>query len=509
MLQRITPDRHWPLHNAALTRQIEHAGLAMLPAHTLMARAGVAVARLARALYPHARDVWIACGPGNNGGDGLVAARELAPWAAASGARVAVSWQGDLARLPPDAAWALQAARDAGVCFVDGPPPDTDLAIDALFGLGGQTRDTTEATPLDGWLRWLRHTPQPVLCVDLPSGLAPDSGAWPGHTVLPAGPRHTLSLLTLKPGLFTASGRDAAGEVWLDDLGCGATVAPSAWLGGRAPSAPRLPHVSHKGSRGDVIVVGGQDMAHNGAGMTGAAVLAARASLLGGAGRVYLVPLGAGGPDSLRWDPQTPELMLRRPALLTPETLSAASVVCGCGGGQLVAEVLPLVIAHSRSLVLDADALNHLALSGTLREAVRERAATGRVTAITPHPLEAARLLGSTTAQVQAQRLRAAQTLADELQCVCVLKGSGSVIAAPGQVPVINPTGNARLATAGTGDVLAGLLGAALAAATDTAEIPDRVCAAVHQHGHLADHWDEARDGSLTADRLASRLHRL
>ena len=312
MLQRITPDLRWPLFNAAPTREIEHAGLAALPPHTLMARAGAAVARLARALYPHSRHVWIACGPGNNGGDGLVAACELAPWATASGAKVSVSWWGAAARLPSDAAWALQAARASGVCFVDGPPPDTDLAIDALFGLGGQPRASTPATPLDGWLAWLRDTPHPVLCVDLPSGLAPDSGSWPGRANAAAGPRHTLALLNLKPGLFTAQGRDVAGEVWLDDLECPVNLAPNAWLGGRPLPRPTPPsHSSHKGSRGDVIVVGGQDMAHNGVGMTGAAVLAARASLCGGAGRGYLVLLGAQGADTLRWDP--PGAGRRRP----------------------------------------------------------------------------------------------------------------------------------------------------------------------------------------------------
>jgi NAD(P)H-hydrate repair Nnr-like enzyme with NAD(P)H-hydrate dehydratase domain len=127
---------------------------------------------------------------------------------------------------------------------------------------------------------------------------------------------------------------------------------------------------------------------------------------------------------------------------------------------------------------------------------------------LTPHPLEAARLWGRTTAEVQAARLDCAQALANELGCVVVLKGSGTVITAPGRVPVLNPSGNARLGTAGTGDVLAGMLGAAwapLAVASDDLGF-EAVCAAVFQHGWLADQWDEAQNGALTAGRLAARV---
>jgi hydroxyethylthiazole kinase-like uncharacterized protein yjeF len=200
--------------------------------------------------------------------------------------------------------------------------------------------------------------------------------------------------------------------------------------------------------------------------------------------------------------------MLRSPARLTPEALASACVVCGCGGGDAVAGALPTVLAHSRRLVLDADALNHIAADPALRQALRERGQRRLPTVLTPHPLEAARLCGRTTAQVQAARLDCAQALANELGCVVVLKGSGTVITAPGRVPVLNPSGNARLGTAGTGDVLAGMLGAAwapLAVASDDLGF-EAVCAAVFQHGWLADQWDEAQNGALTAGRLAARV---
>ncbi|MFC7408308.1 NAD(P)H-hydrate dehydratase [Hydrogenophaga atypica] len=505
MIQRVTPDRPWPLFGATRSRAIEGAALAASAPHVLMARAGLAVAQWARALYPHARHMWVACGPGNNGGDGLVAACHLAEWAKTSGAQLSVSWQGDVNRLPADAAWAWASAQHAGLHWVDHPPDNCDLAIDALFGLGG--RADQMAGPLRLWLDALRRAAYPVLCVDLPSGLNSDTGALSG---LPPthGPRHTLSLLTLKPGLFTAAGRDAAGEVWLDDLGCASADAPDAWLGIAPPPHHPRPHSNHKGSHGDVLVLGGQGLNVNGAGMTGAAVLAARAALHGGAGRVYLVPLDAAGTSSVGWDTETPELMVRTTAHLTSEWLEETTVVCGCGGGDAVAPWLQQVIAHSQALVLDADALNHVAASPTLQQALRERSQARGVaaTVITPHPLEAARLLGTSTHDVQSDRLAAAQRLAQELGLICVLKGSGTVVAMPDQVPVINPTGNARLATAGTGDVLAGWLGARLAAQEATPV--QTTCHAVYQHGRVADDWSVQRNGTLTASGLVRHLGR-
>lgn len=506
MIQRITPDRAWPLLGAARTRALETQAMAVLPPHTLMARAGMAVARWAKALYPHARHIWVACGPGNNGGDGLVAACHLAQWAQASGGQVSVSWHGDVQRLPADAAWALRAAQGAGLRWVEDRPDDCDCAIDALLGLGARGQPVGAMGP---WLQALRQARFPVLCVDLPSGLNPDTGGI-DEPALASGPRHTLSLLTLKPGLFTAHGRDAAGEVWLDDLGCTEAATPDAWLGIGPPAMAVLrPHSSHKGSQGDVLVLGGQGLQLNGAGMTGAAVLAARAALHGGAGRVYLVPLDAADSTSLSWDPEAPELMVRATHQLTPEWLETTTVVCGCGGGDAVATWLPLVLAHSRMLVLDADALNHVAASPGLQQALRARAsARGRsATVITPHPLEGARLLGVGTHDVQSDRRAAAQQLAERLDVICVLKGSGSVVAMAGHTPVINPTGNARLATAGTGDVLAGLLGAWLATSSPD-DVFSRTCTAVYRHGLAADQWRTDEHGTLTASDLISHLGR-
>ncbi|MDB5750533.1 MAG: hypothetical protein JWP65_954, partial [Ramlibacter sp.] len=245
-MQRVTPDRPWPLHSTAAIRRIEQAAAAALPPHTLMQRAGLAVARLALAIAPHARTAWIACGPGNNGGDGFEAALHLKQW----GKQPVLTWLGDAARLPPDARRSLERAQAAGVAIAQEPPPAWDLAIDALLGIGG-TR------PLDGALlaamQRMNAASAPVLAIDLPSGLQADTGA--GAHVVRA--THTISLLALKPGLFTAGGRDAGGTVWFDGLDVAHDAqAPCAWLAG-PPLATARPHGSHKGSYGDVAAIGG------------------------------------------------------------------------------------------------------------------------------------------------------------------------------------------------------------------------------------------------------------
>jgi hydroxyethylthiazole kinase-like uncharacterized protein yjeF len=506
-MHRITAHQPHPLFNTAATRRLERAAAATLPPHTLMQRAGLAVAQLAQALAPHARTVWIACGPGNNGGDGLEAAMHLQR----SGRQVVVTWLGQPDKAPADARASWERARDAGVAWADAPPDElgaNDLCIDALLGIGvsSSSSDTPARSPdarLHACLHALRHSPAPVLAVDLPSGLDADTGQFaPGfapdtavpHNHHPRPAHHTLSLLCLKPGLFTAAGRDAAGDVWLDDLGAApGHEPPNAWLTGPALPAPRA-HASHKGSYGDVAVVGGEGLAERGMGMAGAALLAASAALHSGAGRVLVALLDNG---HVQVDLQQPELMLRRFDVLALEQLT---VVCGCGGGQAVAPVLPDVITRAARLVLDADALNTIATQAALHALVVARGQHGQPTVLTPHPLEAARLLGLTTAEVQANRLAAAQQLADQFNCVAVLKGSGTVVAAPDRVPAINPTGNARLATAGTGDVLAGIVGAHLAAGASALRAASE---AVYQHGQTADDWPAGE--ALTASALARR----
>ena len=454
-LQRILPGAAGgALYDSVASRRIEAEALAGSAEHVLMQRAGQAVVQLALALAPHARRIHVACGPGNNGGDGLVAATLLH----GLGKTVEMAWLGDTATVSGDAAWALSVARQAGLSIAAqaaGAAPD--LAIDALLGLGG-TRAPGGAL-LDAILR-LNALACPRLAVDLPSGLCGDTGRLHGSHAVQASA--SLSLLTLKPGLFTGQGRDHAGEVWFADLGASAhalqAAPPTARLGDGAAArrlfSPRH-HAAHKGSFGDLWVLGGDH------GMTGAAVLAARAGLLAGAGRVLvnlLAATGDAGPPS--HDALRPELMQRdRAAWQAAGVLEAATLVCGCGGGLAVASVLAEALRRAARLVLDADALNAIAAEPTLAEQLARRGREGRPTVLTPHPLEAARLLGCPTAQIQQDRLAAAQALSGRFGAVVVLKGSGTVVSAPSALAVVNPSGNARLATAGSGDVLAGWLG--------------------------------------------------
>jgi hydroxyethylthiazole kinase-like uncharacterized protein yjeF len=470
-MQRVTPDRPWPLQEIAAVRRLEQRAAAALPPHTLMQRAGLAVARLALALAPHARTIWIACGPGNNGGDGFEAALHLKQW----GKEPVVTWLGEETKMPDDARTSLQRARAAGVTFAPQAPAAYDFAIDALLGIGVSRHP--EGALLQHVQR-LNAGPAPVLAVDVPSALDADSG----DATLCVRAAHTLCLLALKPGLFTAKGRDAAGTVWFDDLEVredeSATLTLSA-----PPAADMRLHASHKGTYGDVAVIGGA------AGMAGAALLCARAALHHGAGRVFV---GFLDPDAPALDGQQPDLMVRAWDGLE---LASMGVACGCGGGEAVRAALPRALA-ARALVLDADALNVLAGDAHLQALLRER---GAATVLTPHPLEAARLLELSAADVQANRLGAARDLARRFGCVVVLKGSGTVIGAPDGRVRINPTGNARLAIAGTGDVLAGMVAARLAKGEEAFEAAS---AAVYLHGLAADRWPAGE--ALTASGLAS-----
>jgi hydroxyethylthiazole kinase-like uncharacterized protein yjeF len=474
LTQPLSSQARWPLHSIAQTQALEHQAQAALPANALMQRAGLATAQLAMAIAPHARTVWIACGPGNNGGDGLEAAVHLQAW----GKRPIVTWLGSEATAPADAQQALQRAKAAGVTFAEQPPQQFDLAIDALLGIG--TQRASEGL-MAQWLSAIQASTGPVLCVDIPTGLLADTGEWLGITqphrapATPRAQRHTLSLLTLKPGLFTADGQDAAGQVWFNNLGVAHFTTPTAWLQQHGATPTARPHNSHKGSFGDVSVLGGAP------GMSGAAMLAGLAALHGGAGRVWLGLMDEAAHHAVT--AAHPALMVHKPVELN---LTTSTVVCGCGGGDGIHALLHNVLSLSQKLVLDADGLNAVARDISLQTLLKKRSTRQKSTVLTPHPLEAARLLNCTAKDVQQNRLHAAQQLANTFQCVVVLKGSGSIIASPHCIAVINSSGNALLATAGTGDVLAGLMGAYIARHDDAFE---SACRAVFAHGHVADAW--------------------
>ena len=480
-----------------------------------MQRAGEATARLAMAIAPFASRVHVVCGPGNNGGDGFVAARLLAQW----GRNVAVSCVGAGVgagvgnRRPADAAWALAQAQVAGVALHDFTASQasfqTELTLDALLGSG---MSRALRADMAAAIAHINASTSTVLAVDVPSGLQADTGHVLGSAVRA---HHTLSLLTLKPGLFTGRGRDHAGQVWFDDLGVPTSATHAVARIGASQTHrqawPARAHASHKGRFGDLAVVGGER------GMAGAAWLAGVAALHAGAGRVFVSPLDEQADLLL---PSHPELMGRVAWWLSPlEVLARTTVVCGCGGGQAVREVLPPMLSRVPRLVLDADALNAVARDPMLQTLLTARADRGLATVVTPHPLEAARLLGTSSAEVQADRLAHAAYLAQRFACVVVLKGSGTVIAAPGQLPSINLSGNGKLATAGTGDVLSGWLGGTWCALGDThdgdgdvnaaARAYEAACASVWLHGQAADDCAsrEGLQSPLTATSLIAAMH--
>lgn len=471
-------------------RAIETAAQVSLPAGELMRRAGTAAAVLIDRRCARKASVLIVCGPGNNGGDGYACATELAQ----RGLRVDC-----LALAEPatdDARAERQRWLDSGGSVRSELPShqEHDLIVDAMFGIG-MTR------PLAGhWLaaaRWMADRSRPVVALDVPSGLDADRGGWVGG-VAGVLATETITFLGAKPGLFTHHGVDAAGRVTVDDLGIAAGASKGTLLASEdfAPALVSRARNSHKGTYGNVLVVGGN------VGMVGAALIAARAALRLGAGRVFVDCIGA---PELRVDPTQPELMFRHLEEITD--LQAIVLGCGLGAGFDAETAMRQTLDMPLPIVIDADALNLLAADSALRVTLRSRPSP-RV--LTPHPLEAARLLGRPVADVQADRLAAARTLAEADGAIVVLKGAGTVIAEPGGTYWINTTGSPALATAGTGDALAGMIGALIVQSTVPA-VAAR--AAVWLHGAAADEFEDelgltASDIAPHAARILSRLRR-
>ncbi len=479
------------LYDVAQLRAIERDALSAVPAGTLMQRAGAATARLAATLASASdAPVLVFAGPGNNGGDALDAAARLCE----RGHRVSVVLLADAARLPADAAAALQRARDSNASFISLAQADGDwsLAIDGLFGIGLARAPEGEFLAAIAKINALGC---PVLAVDVPSGLDADTGTRVGK-----GPAvradHTLSFIGNKPGLHTADGRDHAGRVHVDALGIDPCLygEPRAMLCTPALFSHALaarPHASHKGSYGDLTVIGGAS------GMGGAVLLAARTGAMAGAGRVFAA-FAAAVPA---FDPVHPELMCRAAHAVELES-GAAVVGPGLGMSRDAADLVARALGSALPLVLDADALNLIAAEPGLQHRLVQRHAPSL---LTPHPLEAARLLGIDAAAVQADRLAIAGELARRFHAWVILKGSGSVIASPDGALAINASGNPALATAGSGDVLAGLCGALLA---QHLAMREAALAAAWMHGHAADRLvaDGVGPVGLTASELPAAI---
>jgi hydroxyethylthiazole kinase-like uncharacterized protein yjeF len=433
-------------------------------------RAGRASAELVQQVAPEkARRILVLAGPGNNGGDAFVAARYLKQW----WYDVRVVFTGDAAKLRTDAKAAYDAWHTLGGGVSAAIPVDFDwqIGLDGLFGIGLQRALDERHEAL---VHALNESAKPVVSIDVPSGLDADTGRVMRVAVRAS---HTITFLGLKAGLHTLDGPDQAGEIHLEALGIEDQPLPDGhgYLVGDeviAAALHRRALNSHKGRFGDVVIIGGAS------GMVGAALLAGRAALKLGAGRVLVGLLSEGAAV----DFAQPELMMRSTEeLLARKNIGAAVIGPGLGQSDAALHALSKGVRINAPIVLDADALNIIATSKALKTTLQQRTAP---TLLTPHPAEAGRLLRLETAAVQEDRIASALDLANEFNATVVLKGYGSICAFPEGTWCINTTGNPGMASAGMGDVLSGILGALLA---QGAAAHSALLAGVHVHGLGAD----------------------
>jgi NAD(P)H-hydrate epimerase len=465
------------LLTVAAMRRVDAAAIdGGVPGLRLMEAAGAAVAARARARLPAGGKTVVLCGPGNNGGDGFVAARLLAE----AGYGVNLVLLGERAALKGDAALAAEAWTGP-VRQADGNPlPSCDLVIDALFG-AGLSRD------LDGAARALVEAVNaagvPVLAVDVPTGIDGNTGAVRGVAIRAV---ETVTFVAFKPGHLLQPGRSLCGQLSLADIGTG----PEALAAGLAVGPPlhrngpdlwvrdfpRLTGASHKYTRGHALVLSGP------ATKTGAARLAARGALRVGAGLVTV----ASPPAALAENAAHLTAIMLRPCesaddlddLLTDERLNVVLAGPGLGTGEPTRERVAVAAAAGRGLVLDADALTSFAGQARLLAA---HLADGDARAVlTPHAGEFARLFDGTAAAGGADKVARTRAAAELTGAVVVLKGADTVVAAPDGRAAINDHGSPYLGTAGSGDVLGGLIAGLMAQGMDPFEA---AAAGVWLHG--------------------------
>ena len=484
------------LLRTAQIRRIEAQHQRAFPSDALplMERAGIAAADVAQSLCSSAAKTLVMAGPGNNGGDAFVLARELKQ----RGRNVVVHFLGSTEKLPADALSAYRACQGVGVKISAAlVPGDYGLIVDGLFGIG---LSRWIEGPYAELIAQINAFGGPVLALDVPSGLDGDTGRVHGCAVRAS---HTVSFIAAKPGLLTLDGPDHCGQLFVDSLDLANLSSDGARMD-RSDYQSQL-HLrrnnTHKGSHGSLAILGGS------AGMIGAAILTARAGLQLGAGRVFV-----GSSALVSFDPVQPELMMRS---ADDALLQATTIVVGPGLG-LSASALETIqrvtstnwrdlLPQAIPAVFDADALTLIGAHPVVAKNLLRRTAP---TVLTPHPSEAARLLRCDVADIQANRIDSALRLARQFNAVAVLKGCGSVIARPDGCWRINTLGNPGLATGGTGDVLAGFIGALLAQGWPAWEA---ACAAVQLHGAAADECVSAGLGpiGLTASELIAPARRL
>jgi NAD(P)H-hydrate epimerase len=485
------------LYSAEIVAQLDKAAIESgIPGYTLMRRAGQALFDLILQDYPDAKKILILCGAGNNAGDGYV----LATVASRHGMDVQVASMIDPEQLKGDAAQAYIHWSECGstLSYKKADFSDADIIVDALLGTGlardveGDWKKVVDA---------INQSHLPVISVDVPSGLNANTGAIFGTAVRA---QQTLTFIGLKKGLFTGSGKACTGIVSYHDLEVPAEIINSAEHDAellRLPSQLSLPARqpdSHKGKNGHVLVIGGNY------GMAGAVILAARAALRAGAGLVsvvtrpeHLAATIAACPECMAYSSMNGEI----PGALL-ERVDCIAIGCGLGQDAWAQRLLMLAMQMNKPMVIDADALNLLA--------DQEQVPIPDHSVITPHPGEAARLLGESVALVQQDRFAAARALQKKFSTRVVLKGSGSIVQ-QAQKPGVCAFGNQAMATAGMGDVLSGVIAACISQAlceyvNQGYDLDQAINVAVCLHGRAGDLAAQGDERGLMASDVIEHI---
>ena len=466
----------YSLYSATQTRELDRLAIEQhgISSNILMERAGDAAFSLLLSQWPQVKRMAVFCGTGNNGGDGYVVAR----LAKEKGLSVDVFQVGDPNKLKGDALAAMQRLLGADVSpapYVVQSLADYDLIVDALLGTGITGEVAKEYSQA---INKINLAAKPVLALDIPSGINADTGRVCGVAIKA---EHTISFIGLKSGLFTAMAPEYSGQVHFADLSVPSTV-----YSGLKAVAKRLSYSqlkssllprrrdAHKGDFGHLLIVGGD------LGMSGAVRLAAEAALRSGAG---LVSVATREQHAAMICSQRPEIMSHgvEHENKLRQLMDKASVIVigpGLGSSQWAEEMMGIVLNTQKPLLLDADALNMIAMHIQFDSLIRK---ANRV--FTPHPGEAARLLEQTIEQIQADRFAAIKALEDEFNGTWVLKGAGTLVANNGETGLCH-AGNPGMASGGMGDVLSGVIGGLIAQKLD---IPDAAALAVCIHAEAAD----------------------
>ena len=483
-----------PIYRVAQVRALDRFAIERcgIPSYSLMTRAGEAAFRLLRTRWPSAERIAVLCGPGNNGGDGYVVAR----LALAAGLNVQVVALSDPSGLKGDArrAWQdLVAAGGGTVPWQDAALGSAEVVIDAIFGTGldrPMPREYLERIEV------LNAAHRPVLAIDVPSGLDSDRGQ-PLTAAVQAD--CCISFVGLKIGLFVGKGPNCAGQLFFDGLGVppappdiGPPIAERMLDSSILRLLPRRARTAHKGDHGHVLIVGG------GLGMPGAARLAGEACLRAGAGLVTVATRAANVPAIVAGRPELICHGVEDTTAIDPLVERADAIALGPGLGQdaWARAAFERVVASGRPLLIDADALTLLAGRPTRRDDW----------VLTPHPGEAARLLGVDAAVVQRDRLEALRSLVERFGGVVALKGAGTLVGERDRIPALCDRGNPGMGVAGMGDVLTGIIAGFWA---QTRQLYESVCVGVLVHALAGDAAARRGERGVLAGDLFAQLQPL